>query len=179
MGQKLFALMGHPSSPPCLVGFVLFTKVVTRNCKSRKDRQCNGQKKNDEQRSTKHYTVSLRLNNTNPTRQGGELGCPMRANSFCSMIYSFWLQLWYLQTCLCWFSLRLGMERDITLEDISCWNLRDLTPEDISCWNLRDVELCPLDFSIIRLRKLCPFDFSIICLRELCPLYFSIKCFRE
>jgi peptidyl-tRNA hydrolase len=32
------------------------TKGVIRICKSKKDRQHNGQKEMDEQRSTKHYT---------------------------------------------------------------------------------------------------------------------------
>jgi len=47
------------------------TKEVIRNSKAKKERQDNGQKKNDKQRSTKHYTENLRSRNTIPTKNRG------------------------------------------------------------------------------------------------------------
>jgi len=45
---------------------------LSRNCKSKKDRQHNGQKeKRTNQRSIKRYTDNQRSSNTNPTRNRG------------------------------------------------------------------------------------------------------------
>ena len=49
-------------------------KGVIRICKSKKDRQHNGQKikvQKDKQRSTKYYTENNRLSNTNLTKNRG------------------------------------------------------------------------------------------------------------
>ena len=63
------------------------TKRVFRICKSKKDRQLNGQKKkgqNDIQRSTKQiYKTKDRVTQT-PLKTGGELRCSRRVSSSCS-----------------------------------------------------------------------------------------------
>ena len=51
------------------------TKGVIRIHKS-KDRQDNGQKKKDKQRSTKHCAKNERSSNTNPTKPGMNSGAP-------------------------------------------------------------------------------------------------------
>ena len=57
-----------------------------RICKSKKDRQHNGQKKKDKykQRSTKHYKEKRRMSDTNPTTTRSELTCSGRVSSTCS-----------------------------------------------------------------------------------------------
>ena len=51
------------------------TKRATRINKSKKDRQLNGQKKKDKQRSTKHtHKTKDRVTRT-PLKPGDELGC--------------------------------------------------------------------------------------------------------
>ena len=54
------------------------TKRATRINKSKKDRQLNGQKKKDKQRSTKHtHKTKDRVTRT-PLKTGDELGCSGR-----------------------------------------------------------------------------------------------------
>ena len=61
------------------------TKEVNRICKSKKDRQQNGQKKKDKrykQRSTKHTYKAIVTSNTNPTKTWSERGCSGRGKQF-------------------------------------------------------------------------------------------------
>ena len=51
---------------------------------TQKDRQYNGQKIQDKQWSTKHYTENYILSNTNPTKEQNELRCSGRICSYCS-----------------------------------------------------------------------------------------------
>ena len=58
------------------------TKGATRNCKSKKERQYNGQ--NDKKQSTKHHTENQRSKITNPTKTGVELRYSGRIGSSCT-----------------------------------------------------------------------------------------------
>jgi len=59
------------------------TKVVIRICKSKKDRQSNGQKKQDKQRSTKHtYKTKDRATRTQ-LKTWGSFRCSGRISSLC------------------------------------------------------------------------------------------------
>jgi hypothetical protein len=46
------------------------TKVVIKSRNTKKDKQCNGQKKKRKQMGTKHYIETFRLNNTKPIKNG-------------------------------------------------------------------------------------------------------------
>jgi hypothetical protein len=61
-------------------------KRAIRIRKSKKNRQHNGHRKGqkNKQRSTKHYTESLRPCNTNPLKTGDELRCSGKVGSSCS-----------------------------------------------------------------------------------------------
>jgi len=60
------------------------TKEAIRIRISKKNRQHNGQKKKDKQRSTKHtYITKDRVTRT-PQKTGGELRCSARVSSSCS-----------------------------------------------------------------------------------------------
>jgi len=57
---------------------------VTRSRKSKKVRQCNGQKKKDKKRLTKHNTENHRSSNTNTTKDRGEHRCSGWVSYSCS-----------------------------------------------------------------------------------------------